>query len=241
MIKLAVVIPTYNEKDTLPSLIEELVNEIKKIGEKFFIIVMDDASPDGTGQIAEELNKKYGNITVIHRKAKLGLGSAYKEGFKLAIDKFELDLVIQMDADHSHDPKEIPSMIQKIQGYDFGIASRHVPGSCIHGWGASRKILHSAAGMIASICGGIKISDPTSGFRIFRKYVLDSINFPQIKSTGFAFQIEMLCYLKKKGFKGIELPTTFVNRKKGRSKMGLTEAIQFLNTCLILLMKRIRS
>ena len=103
--KLAVVIPTYNEKDTLPSLIEDLVEEVKKIAEKFFIVIMDDASPDGTGQIAEELNKKYGNITVVHREKKLGLGSAYKDGFKLALDKFAPDFIVQMDADHSHDPK----------------------------------------------------------------------------------------------------------------------------------------
>jgi dolichol-phosphate mannosyltransferase len=239
--KLAIVIPTYNEKETLPSLIEQLVNEVKKIVEKFFIIIMDDASPDGTGQIADELNKKLGNITVVHRRTKLGLGSAYKEGFKIALEKFEPDLIVQMDADHSHDPKEIPQMIQGIQGYDYGIASRHVPGSCIVGWGTYRKILHSTAGAIAGICGGIKISDPTSGFRVFRKDVLKAVKFSQIKSTGFAFQIELLYYLEKMGFKGIELPTRFVNRKEGKSKMGIKESIQFTNTCISLIMKRVRS
>jgi len=237
--KLAVVIPTYNEKEALPSLIEELVNEIKKIAEKFFIIIMDDASPDGTGQIAEELNKKYGNITVVHREKKLGLGSAYKEGFRLALDKFAPDFIVQMDADHSHDPKEIPQMVQKIQGYDYVVASRHVPGSSIRGWGTYRKMLHSAAGTIARMCAGIKISDPTSGFRIFRKDVLNSINFSQIKSKGFAFQIEILCLLKRMGFNGIELPTRFVNRNEGKSKMGITETIQFIKTCILLLARRI--
>ena len=237
--KLAVVIPTYNEKDTLPPLIQDLVEEVKKIAEKFFIIIMDDASPDGTGQIAEELNKKYGNITVIHREKKLGLGSAYKEGFRLAMDKFAPDFIVQMDADHSHDPKEIPQMIQKMQGHDYVVASRHMPGSSILGWGAYRKMLHSTAGTIARVCAGIKISDPTSGFRIFRKDVLNSINFAQIKSKGFAFQIEVLCLLKRMRFNGMELPTRFVNRKEGKSKLDVTETIQFIKTCILLLARRI--
>jgi dolichol-phosphate mannosyltransferase len=239
--KLVIVIPTYNEKETLPSLIGELVNEIKKIVEKFFIIIMDDASPDGTGQIADELNKKFGNITVVHRKEKLGLGSAYKEGFRIALERFQPDLIVQMDADHSHDPKEIPQMIKMIEGFDFGIASRHVQGSSILGWNAHRKMLHSAASIMASICGGLKISDPTSGFRIFKRHVLDSMNFSEIKSAGFAFQIEILCHLKRMGFRGIELPTKFVNRIEGKSKMSLTEAIQFVNTCMSLLMSRLRT
>ena len=237
--KLAVIIPTYNEKEALPKLIEELVREVKKIAEKFFIIIMDDASPDGTGQIAEELSKKYGNITVVHREKKLGLGSAYKEGFRLALDKFAPDFIVQMDADHSHDPKEIPQMMQMIQGYDYVVASRHVPGSSIRGWGTYRKMLHSTAGTIARLCAGIKISDPTSGFRIFRRDVLNSVNFAQIKSKGFAFQIEILCLLKRMGFNGIELPTRFVNRNEGKSKMGITEAIQFIKTCILLLARRI--
>ena len=237
--KLAVVIPTYNEKEALPRLIEELVIEVKKISEKFFIIIIDDASPDGTGQVAEELNKKYENITVVHREAKFGLGSAYKEGFRLALDRFQPDFIVQMDADHSHDPKEITQMAQKIRGYDYVVASRHVPGSSILGWGPYRKMLHSIAIAIARLCAGIKISDPTSGFRIFRREALNSINFSQIKSKGFAFQIEVLCLLKRMGFNGVELPTRFVNRKEGKSKMDMTETIQFVKTCILLLARRI--
>lgn len=237
--KLTVVIPTYNEKDTLPSLVEDLVNELKKITQKFSIVIMDDASPDGTGEIAENLNKQYGNITVIHRKTKLGLGSAYKEGFKLVIDRFEPDFIVQMDADHSHNPKEIPQMIQRIQGYDFVVASRHVPGSSIIGWGPYRKALHLTAGLLASMCGGIKISDPTSGFRIFKREVLSSIDFSRLKSDGFAFQIELLCLLKRIGYDGLEFPTRFVNRKKGKSKMGIIESFQFIKTCLYLLARRV--
>ena len=237
--KLAIVIPTYNERDTLPTLIGELVHELKKITEKFSVVVMDDASPDGTGQIAESLNEQYGNITVIHRKTKLGLGSAYKEGFRLVLDKFDPDFIVQMDADHSHNPKEIPQMVHQIHGYDYVVASRHVQGSSITGWGRYRRTLHSAAGFLASVCGGIKISDPTSGFRIFKKEVLNSVDFSKIKSDGFAFQIELLCLLKRMGFKGSELPTRFINRKEGKSKMDITESFKFIKMCLLLLARRI--
>lgn len=236
---LAVVIPTYNEKETLPSLIEELSYEIKKFSEKFFIIIVDDSSPDGTGQIAEELNKKYGNISVIHRKGKFGLGSAYKEGFRFALNRCNPDFIVQMDADHSHDPKEISQIIDNMRGYDFAVASRHVLGGSIVGWGTYRKIIHSMAGMLAASCGGLKITDPTSGFRIFKKHVLSSVDFSKIKSDGFAFQIELLCLMKRLGFNGFEFPTIFVNRKKGKSKMGINEAIQFISVCVNLLMKRI--
>lgn len=237
--KLAVVIPTYNEKETLPSLIEELLYEIKKISEKFSIVIVDDASPDGTGQIAEELNKKYGNISVVHRKAKLGLGSAYKEGFRFALDRLGPDFIVQMDADHSHDPKEISRILQSMHDYDFAVASRHVAGGSVVGWGTYRKLLHSIAGTLAAICGGLKISDPTSGFRVFKNNVLSSVDFSKIESDGFAFQIEILCLLKKMGFRGFEFPTVFVNRKNGKSKMGINESIQFIKTCVHLLMNRI--
>ena len=237
--KLAVVIPTYNEKETLPSLIEELLYEIKKIAERFSIVIVDDASPDGTGQIADDLNKKYGNISVVHRKAKLGLGSAYKDGFRFALDELQPDFIVQMDADHSHNPKEISQILQNMHDYDFAVASRHVLGGTVVGWGTYRKLLHSTAGMLASICGGLTMSDPTSGFRVFKNNVLSSVDFSKIKSDGFAFQIEILCLLKRMGFRGFEFPTVFVNRKDGKSKMGLSESIQFIKTCMHLLVRRI--
>jgi dolichol-phosphate mannosyltransferase len=236
---ITIVIPTYNEKDTLPSLIAKLTNEVKRIAEKFFIIIMDDASPDGTGKIAENLNKKYKNITVIERPTKLGLGSAYKQGFQIALDRFDSDYVVQMDADHSHDPKEISLMADKIKDHDYVVASRHLPGSSIIGWGAGRKLLHSMAGNFAKRCAQLEISDPTSGFRMFKKSVLDAVNFSEIKSEGFAFQVELLCYLRRKGLHGIEIPTIFVNRKLGKSKMNLGELIQFSKMCVNLLRNRI--
>ena len=237
--KITVIIPTYNEKETLPSLIEKLFLEVKKIAEKFSIIIMDDASPDGTGKIAQDLNKKYQNITVIERPTKLGLGSAYKQGFQIALDRFDPDYVVQMDADYSHDPREIPLMASKIKEHDYVIASRHLPGSSVVGWSTGRKLIHSMAGTITRACATLDVKDPTSGFRMFKKNVLKTVNFSEIKSEGFAFQVELLCYLRRKGLHGIEIPTRFVNRKHGKSKMGFNETLQFLKMCLKLLRKRI--
>ena len=236
---ISIVIPTYNEKDTLPILIDKLTREVKKIAEKFSIIIMDDSSPDGTGRIAEDLNKIYQNITVIKRPSKLGLGSAYKQGFQIALDRFDPDYVVQMDADHSHDPKEIPLMANKIKDHDFVIASRHLPGSTVIGWGVGRKLLHTLAGNFARGCAKLEITDPTSGFRMFKKSVLNAVNFSEIKSEGFAFQVELLCYLRRKGLHGIEIPTRFVNREIGKSKMGFGETIQFTKMCINLLRNRI--
>ena len=236
---IAIVIPTYNERETLPSLIEKLTNEVKRITEKFSIIIMDDASPDGTGKIAKDLNYKYQNITVIERHSKLGLGSAYKQGFRIALDRFNPDYVVQMDADHSHDPKEISLMAEKIKDHDYVIASRHLPGSSVVGWGTGRKLLHSVAGNFAKGCAKLEITDPTSGFRMFKRNVLKAVNFSEIKSEGFAFQVELLCYLRRKGLHGIEIPTRFVNRKLGKSKMGFGETIQFSKMCINLLRNRI--
>jgi len=238
-VNITIVIPTYNEKETLPSLIERLISEVKKIANQFSIIILDDASPDGTGKIAENLNRKYQNITLIKRPCKLGLGSAYKQGFTYALENFDPDYIVQMDADHSHNPVEIPIMIEKIKEFDYVIASRHVPGSSIIGWGKGRKILHSTAASIARWSAKLDFDDPTSGFRLFKKNVLKLVNFSEIKSEGFAFQVELLCYLRRKGLRGIEIPTKFVNRKEGKSKMGLWELLQFSKMSFNLLRNRI--
>jgi dolichol-phosphate mannosyltransferase len=177
---------------------------------------------------------------VVRRPSKLGLGSAYKQGFQIAINEFNPDYVVQMDADHSHDPREIPLMVNKIKDYDYVIASRHVPGSSVVGWNTRRKILHSMAGSFARKCAKLDITDPTSGFRIFKKNVLKTINFSEIKSEGFAFQVELLCYLRRMGIKGIEIPTRFVNRTRGKSKMGFSESLQFIKMCYRLLLNRIK-
>ena len=230
--KLAIVIPTYNEAETIPSLISELFEKIKQLVEKLDILIIDDSSPDGTADIVRELGTKYEKITVIQRPKKMGLGAAYKEGFRYVLEKLDSELVLQMDADHSHQPSEIPNMLEKIKNFDFLVASRHVEGSDVIGWGIGRKITHSIAGTIARICAKIEIKDSTSGFRMFKKKTLERIDFKNIRSDGFAFQIEVLYQLKQLGMKGLEVPTVFVNRTEGSSKMGSTEMMQFITMCI---------
>jgi dolichol-phosphate mannosyltransferase len=236
--KLTIILPTYNEKESLPKLVEKLISILENAYE-LSIIIVDDGSPDGTGQEAENLKNIFSNLSVIHRSEKLGLGSAYKEGFSMALEKYDPDVIVQMDADDSHDPNEIPNMIEKLQSCDYVVASRHVSGSKIIGWGAGRKIIHSTAGSLARFCAKLNILDPTSGYRMYKKDVLKSINFSEMKSDGFAFQVEMLCMLKKHGYRGLEIPTRFVNRYKGKSKMGLNEAIQFTKLCWNLLTNKL--
>ena len=236
--KLAIVIPTYNEGKTLPSLIDRLVEQVKHIVDDFNIVIVDDSSPDGTADIARNLAKKFREIIVIQRPAKLGLGAAYKNGFRYVLEKLGSDFIIEMDADHSHDPSEIPNMIKQIGKYDFLIASRHVKGSATIGWGIWRKLTHSIAVSIARQCAKLDISDPTSGFRMFKNETLQQIDFEKIKSDGYAFQIEVLHQLKQKGMKGLETITTFVDRKEGKSKMGKNEMLQFVKTCISYLRKK---
>ena len=230
--KLAIVIPTYNEAETIPSLINELFEKIKQFVEKLDILIIDDSSPDGTADIVRELGTKYEKITVIQRPKKMGLGAAYKEGFRHVLEKLDSELVLQMDADHSHQPSEIPNMLEKIKNFDFLVASRHVEGSDVIGWGIGRKATHSIAGAIARICAKIEIKDSTSGFRMFKKKTLEKVNFNKIRSDGFAFQIEVLHQLKQLGMKGLEVPTVFVNRTEGSSKMGSSEMMQFITMCI---------
>ena len=230
--KLAIVIPTYNEAETIASLIKELFDNLKQLVEKLDILIIDDSSPDGTADIVRELSGEYEKITIIQRPKKMGLGAAYKDGFKYVLEKMDSELILQMDADHSHQPREIPIMLEKIKNYDFLVASRHVEGSDIIGWGMGRKATHSVAGAIARICAKIDIKDSTSGFRMFKKNTLEKIKFDKIRSDGFAFQIEVLYQLKQLGMKGLEVPTVFVNRTEGNSKMGSSEMMQFITMCI---------
>ena len=230
--KLAIVIPTYNEAETIASLIKELFEKIKQLVEKLDVLIIDDSSPDGTAEIARELGEKFEKITVIQRPKKMGLGAAYKDGFKHVLEKLDSELILQMDADHSHQPTEIPNMLERIKDYDFLIASRHVEGSDVIGWGIGRKATHSVAGAIARTCAKIDIKDSTSGFRMFKTDTLKKIDFEKIRSDGFAFQIEVLYQLKQLGMKGLEIPTVFVNRTEGSSKMGSGEMMQFIAMCI---------
>jgi len=215
LVKSLVVIPTYNERDN----IERLVGEILAQGEEIEILIVDDNSPDGTGEIVDELVKVNSRIHVIHRSGKLGLGSAYREGFKFAL-RAGSDYVFEMDADFSHDPAMIPHFLDKIKEYDVVIGSRYLNGVSVVNWPIRRLMLSYCANVYARMITGLNISDCTGGFKCFRRNVLESIDLDRIKSDGYSFQIEMNFRCKERGFKIVELPIIFIDRHAGMSKMS---------------------
>lgn len=230
-ISIAVVIPTYNEADNIRKLILQLNKVFVKSKINGKIIIVDDNSPDGTGKIAEKLSKEY-NISVIHRKCKLGLGSAYVTGFKYVIEKINPDLIVSMDADFSHDPKKIPEFIEKINGgYDVVVGSRYIEGGGVS-WGLHRIILSKGANLFAKTVLGFKVHDLTGAYRCYKKDVLKSINLTKITSNGFSFLEEILYLCKSKGYKIGEIPIFFTERKKGKSKLSKKEMINFFITIL---------
>ncbi len=210
-----IIIPTYNEKDSL----EKLVGEILHLNLGFYITIVDDNSPDGTGEIAERLKKRYPQVQVIHREAKLGLGSAYVAGFKYALDQ-GMDYIFEMDADFSHHPKYLVEMLKAIQAADLVIGSRYLRGVRVENWGFRRLLLSKLANLYVQFIAPLPIEDSTSGLRCFRRQVLEAINLERIHSDGYCFQIELCYRAYRRGFKVVETPITFYERRGGYSKMS---------------------
>ena len=210
-----VVVPTYNERDN----IERLVREILAQDDGIDVLIVDDNSPDGTGEIADKMVAGTSRVHVIHRAGKLGLGSAYREGFKYALGK-GAEYIVEMDADFSHDPKMLPAFFQKIKDYDLVIGSRYLNGVSVVNWPIRRLILSYCASVYTRIVTGLRISDCTGGFKCFRRVVLESIALDKIKSDGYSFQIEVNYRCVEKGFRVGELPIIFIDRHAGSSKMS---------------------
>jgi len=235
-----VIIPTYNEKGNLKKLVEALFQVYEDNGIAGKVLIVDDNSPDGTGQLADEMSTKNNNIHVIHRPRKLGLGSAYKEGFSMAAEQLGSDLVFEMDADFSHDPKLIPKFIAKVnEGFDVIVGSRKVEGGEAVGWGFYRKLVSGVGNTLARWLCGINIHDATSGYRAFKCEALRVIDCSTLKSEGYAFQIETLFRSERMGLKVGEIPIVFVDRTVGKSKLGVKDWTTFSLTCLRLLFERI--
>lgn len=214
--KVLVIIPTYNESENILNLIPEILN--KSNGEDFNVLVIDDNSPDGTAQLVKNLNNP--KVNIIEREKKMGLGTAYVTGFKYAI-KNNYDLVFEMDADFSHDPKYLPDFVAKIkEGYDLVVGSRYVNGISVLNWPIGRLILSYLANVYTRMITGLKVMDTTAGFVCYRVAALKQINLDNIKSNGYSFQIEMKFKMHKKGLKICEVPILFVDRRAGHSKMS---------------------
>lgn len=214
-----VIIPTYNEKDNIESLIEAII----KLPVSFDILIIDDNSPDKTAEIVESLQKNYpeGRINLIKRQGKLGLGTAYITGFRWAIEK-KYDYIFEMDADFSHDPKDLVRLFGacESQNADLVIGSRYITGVNVVNWPMGRVLMSYFASHYVRFITGMPVFDTTAGFKCYRRRVLENIDLDKIKFKGYAFQIEMKFTAWKMGFKIIEIPIIFTDRKKGSSKMS---------------------
>ncbi len=210
-----VIIPTYNEKAN----IEPIIKEVLIQNEILDILIVDDNSPDKTFEIVEQLQQNNDRIKLLKRAGKLGLGSAYVEGFKYALEH-SYEGIIQMDADFSHDPKVIPEMLEEIKDYDYIIGSRYISGINVVNWPLPRLLLSYFAAMYVRVITGMPIKDPTGGFKCIRSSVLRKLHLNKIMSDGYSFQIEINYRTWLRKFKMKEISITFTDRRSGQSKMS---------------------
>jgi dolichol-phosphate mannosyltransferase len=211
-----VIIPTYNEKDNVRGIVEAALAQ----GPNIDVLVVDDNSPDGTSGIVEEMGKTQPRVHLLHRAGKLGLGTAYIAGFKWGL-AHAYEFLIEMDADFSHDPKEIPNLLKKVQEADLVLGSRYTEGAIrVVNWPLSRLVLSKGASYYVRIITGLRVMDPTGGFKCFRRRVLESMELDSVRSNGYAFQVEMTYKAWMRGFRITEIPITFTDRYAGQSKMS---------------------
>ncbi len=214
-LKSLVIVPTYNELENLPRLIPAVLSQDQSI----HILVVDDGSPDGTGEFVKEEMKKNDRIHLLEREKKMGLGTAYIAGFKYALQN-NYDCVFEMDADFSHDPNELKNFLIAIKDNDLVLGSRYINGVRVLNWPMARLLLSFFASVYTRLITGLPVRDATGGFKCFRRKVLESIDLDKIKSNGYSFQIEMTFKAFAKGFKIKEIPIIFIDRVKGKSKMS---------------------
>jgi dolichol-phosphate mannosyltransferase len=231
----AIVIPTYNEQENIVQLVEEIVN----LGLNSRVIIVDDNSPDGTGQLADELAAQFVGVGVIHREGKLGLGTAHIAGMKAALND-GMDAILTMDADFSHHPRYIPDLLAALERFDVAIGSRYVPGGGTRYCTVPRKALSHGANLFARTVLSLGAGDATAGFRGYRREVLESIALDEIVSNGYSFLIEMLYRCQRQGWSVGEVPIVFENRQRGASKISKTEILRAMQTVVRLSGERIR-
>lgn len=213
--KALVIIPTYNEREN----VDRIIPQVLGMDERIDVLIVDDNSPDGTGEIVEEISRSNSRVKVIHREKKLGLGSAYVTGFKYALEQ-GYEYIFEMDADFSHDPEDLKRFLKEAEDSDLVVGSRYTDGVSVINWPMSRLLLSYFANVYARIVTGVPIYDLTGGFKCFRRRVLESINLDEISSDGYGFQIEMNYKAYRKRFKVKEIPIIFVERRSGSSKMN---------------------
>ncbi|MDE2721380.1 polyprenol monophosphomannose synthase [Candidatus Palauibacter polyketidifaciens] len=210
-----VILPTYNEVDSIAGIVERVLAQDSRLS----VLVVDDASPDGTGALVDSLAAAEPRVNVLHREGKLGLGTAYIAGFRWAL-KRDFEWIFEMDADGSHDARYISDMIAAADRFDVVVGSRYTAGVNVINWPMSRLLLSYYANKYARIATGLRLADSTSGFKCFARRVLETIDLDRVGSTGYTFQIEMNFRAWKKGFRVGEVPIVFTDRRVGQSKMS---------------------
>jgi dolichol-phosphate mannosyltransferase len=213
---LVVCLPTYNERENLEAMVAALGDVLPDDGR---ILVIDDNSPDGTGAIADRLAAERDDVDVLHRPHKEGLGPAYLDGFRRALE-LGADLVMEMDCDFSHDPNDVPRLVAAAEDADVVLGSRYVPGGGTRNWGLVRRLISRGGSLYAQILLGLRIRDLTGGFKVYRRVVLETIDLEAIHSKGYAFQIEGTYRALRAGFRVVEVPIVFADREVGGSKMS---------------------
>jgi dolichol-phosphate mannosyltransferase len=212
-----VCLPTYNERENLERMVRALA------GQNVRVLVVDDSSPDGTGEIADRLAAELDHVSVLHRETKEGIGRAYIAAFEQVLAQGDAELILEMDCDFSHDPNDVPRLIAACEaGADFALGSRYVPGGATRNWGLARRIVSWGGSFYARVILGLKIRDLTGGFKCFHRRVLESLDLDAIQSKGYAFQIETTYRAIRQGFEVVEVPIVFADREEGTSKMSRT-------------------
>jgi dolichol-phosphate mannosyltransferase len=210
-----VILPTYNEAENLERIVAAILEQLPES----HVLIVDDNSPDGTGQLADRLVESEEAVTVLHRQHKEGLGPAYLAGFRIALDA-GAERIVEMDADFSHDPAYLPRLIEATERADLAIGSRYVPGGGVTEWGAMRRFISRGGSAYARLALGLPIRDLTGGFKCFRRLVLETIDLDTIEARGYAFQVETTYRAIRAGFRVVEIPIVFKDRADGTSKMS---------------------
>jgi dolichol-phosphate mannosyltransferase len=214
-----VVVPTFNERENLVSLVSAVRATLEEAAHDHTILIVDDSSPDGTGELADELGDADSHVQVLHRSEKLGLGPAYIAGFQHALDA-GAGLIVEMDADFSHDPSYLGPMLEAAREADLVLGSRYVKGGGVRNWGIVRRLVSRGGCLYAQAVLGVSIKDLTGGFKCFRREVLEAIDFAHVRAQGYAFQVELTYRALQMGFRVVELPIVFTERRAGQSKMS---------------------
>jgi len=218
-----VVLPTYQERENLPRIVPSVLDAAAELD----VLVVDDSSPDGTGALADELAARDRRVRVLHRPRKQGLGRAYLAGFDVALRE-GYGRILEMDADFSHDPAALPALLAASRDADLVLGSRYVPGGRTADWGLGRRLLSRGGSLYARAILGIPVRDLTGGFKCFRREVLERIDLPTVRTTGYAFQIELTYRAVRRGFRVVEVPINFADRRVGQSKMSRAIVLEAL-------------